>query len=356
MDEKIHLKGLNGLRAIAALGVVWSHTGSSDFPFLYTLHLGLAQYSVTLFFALSGFLITYLLFVEKERTGISIKSFYIRRILRIWPIYFLYLLAAVISISIYHPGVLPGSLPYYLFLAANIPPVMLTSLPYLGHYWSLGVEEQFYLFWPWIIKKSTHVLKALIIFTAAFFALKLFFRFVYFQWGNITPLYVTSTFRFDCMAMGGMAALLCLQGHRLFLKIVTHRITEIICWLSLGLMAADWFYITPMLNHELAAVVGIGLIVNQSFNKKPLINLENHFFDFMGRLSYGIYVIHPLVIFYYSRLINGIDLDPLLRSILAYGGAIILSTGVAWISYEFYEKRFLRLKVRFSQVNSSDSM
>ena len=63
MEEKIHLKGLNGLRAIAALGVVWAHVLFLETPLIHKVPLGLAQYSVTLFFALSGFLITYLLFV-----------------------------------------------------------------------------------------------------------------------------------------------------------------------------------------------------------------------------------------------------------------------------------------------------
>ena len=92
MEEKLHLKGLNGIRAIAAVSVVLSHVALPGIKLPYVLSIGgLAQYGVTIFFTLSGFLITYLLFKEKEQTAISIRKFYIRRILRIWPLYFAYL-------------------------------------------------------------------------------------------------------------------------------------------------------------------------------------------------------------------------------------------------------------------------
>ena len=288
MQEKIHVKGLNGLRAIAAICVVLSHVALPGIKLPYILFLAsLAQYGVTLFFTLSGFLITFLLFKEKTVTGINIKKFYIRRILRIWPLYFAYLIIVIIIAVITDQGKNPELLPWYLFFAANVPAFLHIYIPFLSHYWTLGVEEQFYIFWPWIIKKSGRVLKALIIFTVCFFALKLFFRFIYFHWGNITPLFVIQLNRFECMSMGGIAALLCLRGHRLFLKIATHPVTDIICWLCLGIMAVNKFYITPLIDHDIAALVTIGLIVNQGFSKRPVLNLENRFFDLAGKLSYG---------------------------------------------------------------------
>src|SRR5271155_5691395 len=102
MKQAVYFSGLNGLRAIAALSVVFSHTTTSlnQFglnPFIYgkfpdgtTKTTLLAAFGVTIFFALSGFLITYLLLEEKKTKEINIKNFYIRRILRIWPLYYLY--------------------------------------------------------------------------------------------------------------------------------------------------------------------------------------------------------------------------------------------------------------------------
>src|SRR5438128_9910033 len=164
-NKAIHLPGLNGLRAIAALGVLLSHTVMAlvDYnlkPLFGSLPngrpagLSIGGYGVIIFFALSGFLITYLLLVEKEKQPIDIKKFYVRRVLRIWPLYYFYLgLTFIIYFAFKLPY--PDTLPYYLFYTANIPFLLQSTLPYVEHFWSLGVEEQFYVFWPWIIKKAT---------------------------------------------------------------------------------------------------------------------------------------------------------------------------------------------------------
>ena len=356
MEEKLHLKGLNGIRAIAAVSVVLSHVGLPGIKLPYVLSIGgLAQYGVTIFFTLSGFLITYLLFKEKEQTAISIRKFYIRRILRIWPLYFAYLFIVIIIMVFTDRSTLSPLLPWYLFFAANLPAILHTYIPFVSHYWTLGVEEQFYIFWPWVIKKTSNVLKALIIFTACFFALKFFFRFIYFKWGYIAPLHVLWVNRFECMSLGGIAAVLCIRGHRLFLQIATHRITDTICWIGLAIMCMNKFYITPLLDHDFAALVAIGLIVNQCFNKRPLINLENRFFDLLGKLSYGMYIIHPLIIFYYYSLLNYFKMGDITKTIVIYAGSLLLTVAVAWLSYTFFEKKFLLMKDRFTTIKNSDS-
>ncbi|MBQ9417265.1 MAG: acyltransferase, partial [Bacteroidales bacterium] len=96
--SSIHLPGLNGLRAIAALSVMWGHVFQPDFGGwgVEGFTLPLANAGVTLFFVISGFLITYLLLNEQQRSGsVSVPKFYMRRILRIWPLYFIYMLVAL---------------------------------------------------------------------------------------------------------------------------------------------------------------------------------------------------------------------------------------------------------------------
>ena len=112
-SKSIYFPGLNGIRAVAAIAVVISHItiALKDFgldPHIFgTFDDGkpkgyiLAGYGVSVFFVLSGFLITYLLISEKDSHSIDIKKFYIRRILRIWPLYYLYLIIAVITIIIF---------------------------------------------------------------------------------------------------------------------------------------------------------------------------------------------------------------------------------------------------------------
>ena len=109
--DRVYFPGLNGLRAIAALAVVLSHLTIALGNFNLNAHLlgtlpngnpkgiDLADFGVSIFFSLSGFLITYLLLAENSRGKINIKNFYIRRILRIWPLYYLYFLIACLCIA-----------------------------------------------------------------------------------------------------------------------------------------------------------------------------------------------------------------------------------------------------------------
>ncbi len=105
-----------------------------------------------MFFALSGFLITYLLLLEKQKQSIDVRNFYIRRVLRIHPLYYTYLAITLVVILAFGMKYSTTALLFYIFLAANIPFITNTTLPFLAGYWSLAVEEQFYLFYPWIVK------------------------------------------------------------------------------------------------------------------------------------------------------------------------------------------------------------
>lgn len=174
-SKTIYFPGLNGLRAIAAIAVVVHHTtlGLKEFnldPYIFgslqdgnPRGISLAGYGVSIFFVLSGFLITYLLQAEKDVRPIDVKKFYLRRILRIWPLYYLYLIISVITIIIFGLSLDIKPLLFYLFYAANIPFIIGTTLPFISHYWSLGVEEQFYLFWPWVNKKINHYIIPVIV-------------------------------------------------------------------------------------------------------------------------------------------------------------------------------------------------
>src|SRR5690606_24795997 len=102
--DRIYLPGLNGIRAIAAFAVVISHTNGrlGEFGLSKLPYWDLAGFGVTIFFTLSGFLITYLLLKERAKTGtIKVRKFYVRRLLRIWPLYYFYLflILAIVGFS-----------------------------------------------------------------------------------------------------------------------------------------------------------------------------------------------------------------------------------------------------------------
>ena len=160
----LYFPSLNGVRAIAASMVIVHHIemvksekGLSD----YALPGDFGSLGVTLFFVLSGFLITYLLFAEqKETQTINIKNFYIRRILRIWPLYYLILIISFFFFSqyLYPEGMVQLQKHYWIkfvlnvFMLANVSHACVGKIPLGSNLWSVGTEEQFYLLWPWLVK------------------------------------------------------------------------------------------------------------------------------------------------------------------------------------------------------------
>lgn len=360
MQPRFHLKGLNGLRAIAALAVVVSHLlvmGSSQFGLPENKRgLDLGGFGVSIFFSLSGFLITYLLLTEKEKfRTINIKAFYIRRMLRIWPLYYFYLAISVTTILILNTGQLPGSLLFYVFLCANVPFIAGTELPLLGHYWSLGVEEQFYLFWPWVIKLSKNLLRYLLIFTAVMLVLKIGFRILYGLYHLEWPYMAIHVTRFECMAIGAIGAVLCFQNNNLFRRFVFHPTTQVAAWLAIFLMIPNLFHIASVIDNDIVAGITVILIMNVAMNTKTLISLDFPLFDFLGKISYGIYVYHPLILFLLHKwmgdYVRGIGLTG--RYMIVFTAVILSTIFIAWLSYELFEKRFLNLKAKFALIPSS---
>jgi len=252
--KTIHLKGLNGIRAIAACSVLIYHTNQSlnTYGLPNFESVDLAAFGVTIFFSLSGFLITYLLLLEKERYGsIKIREFYIRRVLRIWPLYYLFLIAAVFALLLFEKESLTSSIWYYVLLFANIPFIYQTSIPILRHYWSLGVEEQFYLFWPWIVKKSSRLIRSILVFILVMMGLKALAWMHFLKTGNGIPLSIIQVTRFHCMAIGALGAVLCFQDNSLLKKISFSVIAQLISWGVIVLMALNRFSIADIIDHEI---------------------------------------------------------------------------------------------------------
>lgn len=177
MDQKkIYFPHLNGIRFIAALLVIIHHIeqlkGIYGMPTLWggksvasSLISIIGPQGVVLFFVLSGFLITYLLLAEEEKTKtINIRKFYIRRILRIWPLYLLIVVLSLFVLVHFNIFTWPGfdietvqsnifwKLGLFMLFFSNLVLVYFGIIPYASQTWSIGTEEQFYLVWPIIIK------------------------------------------------------------------------------------------------------------------------------------------------------------------------------------------------------------
>ncbi|HZK70345.1 MAG TPA: acyltransferase [Clostridia bacterium] len=353
------MKGLNGLRAIAAISVLIGHvTSFTHFDFnLPRVSIGFD--GVTLFFTISGFLITYLLLQERSQMHtVNIKKFYFRRILRIWPIYYLVILISLLlaffdkNIS----DIYSCTLAYYIFFAANIPMILHTGISIIVHYWSIGVEEQFYLFWPWVVKLvRTKLIPVTIAIIFGLFFLK---SASWYFLGNHSILYRSlAVTRFHCMLIGAVGAMLYKNQNKYFISALTSKWVQIIAWLLTGLLFLNFIALPAPVTAEITALVSLVLIIGQVENTTyKVANLENKLFDFLGKISYGIYIIHPLVILLFSYLYRNLNLSFILQTIVVYSSVIATTVLVAYLSYEFYEKPFLTLKKRYMIVKSASSM
>lgn len=341
---RTYFPGLNGLRAIAAITVVVLHI-NEFLPQLFkkeALFKGtnIAELSVVLFFVLSGFLITYLLLREKEETEtIRLKNFYIKRILRIWPPYFLVLILSLLLFPLYksipgNPSSIKTPLLYYLLILPNAATVLSINFTPMRPLWSIGVEEQFYLVWPWFVRYIKKPLLAIFLFISGYI---LAVKFLHYFGYKIPYAYVMEwTLAFSpmhIMAFGALGAWLYIKQR---LKIIYHPITQIA---ALLLWLTAYFFTLPI-PHEVFAVAFLIIILNTATNPKPLLTFENRILDYLGRISYGIYVYHMLVIVLVLLFVPHWN-----RWVLSL--AILIATiGVAALSFFVMEERLLRLRKR----------
>jgi peptidoglycan/LPS O-acetylase OafA/YrhL len=366
MKEKVlFLSGLNGLRSIAAISVMISHIALAINDFNIKIYLfgssttgnpnswGLGSHGVTIFFVLSGFLITYLLLLESKKTEIHIKKFYIRRILRIWPIYYLYLFICIIIAIIIGKTSNFNAIPFYLLFAANIPFVFEFCLPFLDHFWSIGVEEQFYLFWPWIIKKIKKNLMPFLVLLVVILNIIRYFLWWKFPFSEGAIFSIVN--RFDSMMIGGIGAILFETKNQLFIKFVDAKITQLIAWSAILFVAFNFKFVNAIVDTTIITFVSLILIVGQINKKNRLINLDIPILNFIGKISYGIYVYHIVIIFLFSLLFKDLMINEVVKIIIVYVSIVVATVIIAYISYEYFEKRFIKMKDRFAIIKSSSS-
>lgn len=332
MSYPNYLPGLNTVRFYAAMSVVMAHvwwTGSVPF-FLSSWD------AVTLFFTLSGYLITYRLLVERARTGrIDLKAFYVRRELRILPLYYLAVLVGGIVLPLLGAPVIPPSaLIATLLLVPQLPHAAGVPLGLTGQMWSIGVEEVFYLTFPFLMRRLPFVKLAWGIALASLFICALAFATDY------NTYLLATRMRFECMAVGALMAWVVVTRSR-WLFVFQHRAVEVAALFGLGSIALFGLQVYPIHDFFFAALAAIFLL-NISTNPKSILKLEYRWSKPAGDLTYGIYVWHLVVIWLMALLFTGHTLSV---------AAIIGTLAVAGLSYRFIEKPILGLKNRWQTAS-----
>jgi len=371
--QKIYFPNLNGLRFIAAFLVIIHHieqlkwiskldTYLGDIPFVGVI----GKLGVVLFFVLSGFLITYLLLAEEKTfDDISIKKFYMRRILRIWPLYFLIIILAIFilpyiklftlngfDLNVVHSNLATKLILYALFLP-NIVLTMIGVIPYASHTWSIGTEEQFYVVWPVFMKYLKKNRIALMIIIIISYLLIRFFlanpisdfmpykKFIREFW---------STFNIDCMAIGGIFGILLFRNDR-FLPLLKNNLIFYFSLAFVSILMIKGVYI-PYIQAEFFSVFFGIIILNFAANENIKISLENKYFNYLGNISYGLYMYHPIGIMMAINLAVTIGYP---SNWLIYPASLIFTILIAGLSYKYFEAYFLKFKHKFSKVLSGNS-
>lgn len=368
--KKIQFPGLNGLRFIAALLVIIDHTelfkSYLGMPTLwansYSAYLG--AFGVSIFFVLSGFLITYLLLEEQKEGAIQIKHFYLRRILRIWPLYYLLIFLGFfvaphldfLQVPHYSTGMSEFFERFLLFtgLAANVAFVYFPTVAYANILWSVAVEEQFYLFWPHVIKLKRNLFWIMLLLLIGYLALK-------FYAGNLDrqlELLVIRT-HFSAMILGGIGAYLVFTKHAL-IRYLYSRVTQLLLLLVFVLLLLDRvdFKSLELFQDEFLSLIVCGLILNIATNPNSILKLEYPLLNYFGKISYGLYVYHLFAVVIVLKVMSTVlpfqDWSLWISYSVNLGLILLLTTGISQLSYRYFESYFLRKKVRFSKVLSGD--
>ncbi len=375
-----YVKSLDGLRAVAVLLVMLFHFRIYDFG---SAGIGVGWIGVQLFFVLSGYLITQILLEEKKKSlGFYLKKFYWRRALRIFPLYFGYLFAisAVFFITD-KPYFLGDKLPFlysYTFNFTRLFPDWKHS-PLYTHLWSLSVEEQFYLFWPFFIYfLSRRNLKIGVITILLFIPVFRYFLGQYLVYSSqLTPeaigeaIYWFTFSHIDAFAIGGaipifdmkhtvkkptlllISSFLILILFGLFnaLSIIPQDVHFEISSLGFPIggmqnMQHVWSY--SLLNISFAALI-LWLLKHQ--NQKNI--LTNPLLVSIGKVSYGMYLFHWIILSVFSKAVERLPWT--VNSLLLFIVFFLIVYGVSWCSYQLYEKRFLRLKDRIYNEKPSEN-
>ncbi len=374
------IPGLDGLRAIAFLVVLGGH--SSDIVFGWM--------GVQLFFVLSGFLITGILIRMKESPGVGpyFGKFYGRRFLRIFPLYYFYLF--LLTIAIWQKNAIPLRFFRDELLGKVAPQLQYAYLyvfdffqasaafvhtRFLGHIWSLSVEEQFYILWPLILFLTPKdKLKSLFLATIAAAPLLRLAAYFAYAGGLIAPplddplnaVYVLPFSHVDAFAMGAYISQFHLSQPRKQLAVLIVLVPALgylaeflalgsVTWGSLGYefrMASGYKFVWgyTLLNYLFALII---YTVARSGLFTRL--LDSSALRYLGRISYGLYVYHfPVTFFVYKYIPRLIPYTQhTLTNLGVFAISLVITTALASLSFYLFEKPINDFKERFFPIKTN---
>lgn len=344
-SELKYFECLDFLRFVSIALVIWHHTGSQVMGHSPS-NIAFGHYGVNMFFAISGFLITTLLLRERQKYGsISYPKFFMRRLLRIFPLYYLSLF--IYSCLVYFLEKNPerandfwNNLPYFLTYTSNFFVELKSYGTIFFFSWSLATEEQFYIFWPIIMMLFSNRVGLFVM--IALIALKVL--------GGVFSVqndlfYILSKVPYSICLSSALAILMFWEkSYRKLIILFSFKNAPIFYFLLTFLI---FFMGKISLNKALPVVMSflvISSILTKSFALKPLWNRD--LFISLGKVSYGMYLLHMLCanVIKKTFVSLGFPINPLIYFLLT----TVLAYGVSWVSFNTFERFFLNLKHKFA--------
>ena len=331
---------LDAVRGLAIL-VVMAHNASLKYPYFHLQQIFRNGWmGVDLFFVLSGFLITGILVDTKDSEG-YFKKFYVRRCLRIWPLYYSLLFFMFVVVRFLNPSqfhtVLAQSSPwwaYLLYLQNFVGPISTNAAGPLGVTWSLAIEEQFYLIWPLVVRfcSPTWLRRVAIAEICISPALR------YYLSLHHVDLYTNVFSRMDGLMAGALLALLVRSENFVPLKLVAPAWLTLVIAAPLAFAAAA--YNAGSVVYSLTALASASFVYVSLFSEQKWLQslMTNRFLIYTGTISYGLYLLHKIP----SGIVETLRLDR--NPFLPLPIIFVASYAIAALSWNLLEKPFLRLK------------
>ena len=367
--DKFFFPNLDGLRFIAFFAVFLYHSGHTEFIeilqdstyriiknniFSYG-HLG-----VNFFFVLSGFLITYLLAHEYSlKKKIDLKSFYLRRTLRIWPLYIACLFLGFIAFPLLKSvlGQQPNETASVFLLCTFLGNFnnILHGLPdasILSVLWSVGIEEQFYLFWPILFVLFSGKRKIFMFFSVIIGSI--IFRF--FNYSNYQVIYFHTLSVISDMALGGLLGWLSFENRR-FLKLIKDLPKTLIIFVYLTgtvliILSKSFESQFAITFERLLLGIFFGFVIlEQNFADNSFYKIgKSKFLTYWGKYTYGLYCLHFVGILITTNLFKLLKINNSLFHVLVVETAVslLISMVISYVSFGYFEKYFLKLKNKFA--------
>ena len=369
--KKPYFENLDALRFLAAFSVFIFHffseatalfdidTSNSGYK-LVNLLVSKGTLGVNFFFVLSGFLITYLILWERQQTkDFNIKHFLIRRTLRIWPLYFLIVfIGFVLFPAIFNGYETNHSLWHYMLFLANFDEIkvgLTDPINFLTAPWSVAVEEQFYIIWG-LLLFALHRLKMFKLWTVLVLTLLFSLVFSFINYNDVRILYYHTFSVMSNIVIGSALALAYFQKKTWLIKLKNLNRWAIVLIYAMGftmILAKNKIFAGPF-----AAIEQVGVSIFFAFIIFDQVYLKNSIlkvgtlkgFNHLGKMSYGLYLFHLVVIFVCIQLLE----ETLLKFQATSGILVLLLLSIAgtyllsYLSFKYFETPFLSLKKRFS--------